>query len=242
MTRKIQGLGLALVAIAAMSMAAASAVQASELHATTSAHSVSIFGAQTEQHKFNTDLGTINCTQALLEGTATEQGQSATQLTSQELQITGTYTGCTAFGLAATIHMNGCKYTITNKLGAHTTAETAYVDITGCTAGQRIEITTPGCTVTVPEQHNLSHLVFTDEGVAPNEAVIVDITIAGITYETHGVCPNIPHPTTLTHNGQYTGKSTFQAKQDVGTELFTHTSHQYNKLKQTGNVVGLLAT
>jgi hypothetical protein len=94
----------------------------------------------------------------------------------------------------------------------------------------------------VPEQHNLSHLVFTNTGVAPNEHVGVNITVSGITYEPHGVCPNIPHPTTLTHNGQYTGESLFQARVDAGSEVFTHNKHQYNKLKQIGALVGLLAT
>jgi hypothetical protein len=246
MTRKIKGLGLAFVAIAAMSMAVASAVQATELHATDPGP-VSIFGektAQHQQHVFTTDAGSVKCNVSKFEGTVPASGGQ--QTTAQELTLTGTYTNCTAFGLAATIDMNGCKYTITNKLGAHTTAQTAYVDITGCTAGKVIEITPTGipCVVTVPEQHNLSHIVFDNnpEPATTPHDLTATITVTGITYEGHNGCFSLPN-TQLTHNGQYIGQATFKATKDPGKEpkIKLH-GHEYEPLKQNGAQVGLLAT
>jgi hypothetical protein len=243
MIHKSKVLGLAFVAVAAMSVAAVPAAQASELHATF-AGNVSILGSNTAQHSqhvFTTAAGSIKCTQSLFEGTAPYVG--GPQVTAQELTLTGRYTGCTGFGLAATLDMSGCKYTVTNKhsVTGHTTALTAYVDITGCTTGKTIEVTMAGpCLVTFPEQHNLGHIVFSNNPAASPHDVTANFTVTGITYEAHGTCP-VP-PTVLMHDGQYAGQATFQAHQDKGVEQLTSNGHQYERLKPTGALVGLLAT
>jgi hypothetical protein len=244
MTSKIKGLGLAFVAIAAMSMVAVSGAQASELHATTSATTASIFGNQGEQqHVFITKAGSVKCKEATFEATATDQGADATQLTTTELTATATYANCTAFGQAATIDMNGCKFTITNKSGAGvTTARTAYVDVTGCTTGKIIEITPQlNCVLTVPEQHNLGTLTFANEGTAPNEDVKATVAVTGIKYQSDKECPSMTNGQTLT-DGQYTGGATFQAKAHVTPVQKTLHNHQYGQLPQSGALIGLLAT
>jgi hypothetical protein len=129
-----------------------------------------------------------------------DQSQSATLLTTTELTTTPTYAGCQAFGQAATIDTNGCKFTVTNKSGAGvTTALQSYIDITGCTTGKVIEITPQlNCLLTIPEQHNLGHVGFTNEGTAPNEDVKLTATVTGIKYQSHNECPSMADKETRT--------------------------------------------
>ncbi len=245
MIRNIKALGLAIVAVGAMSMAVAASVQAAELHATTQGSAV-LTGQQTQQHVFQTQAGTVTCGTANFEGTVASQG---TQVTAQEATITPTYSGCEAFGLNATVQMNGCKYTITGKANTNTgatTALTSYVDVSGCTSGKQIVVNAAGglCTATIPEQHNLSHLVYKDEGTpgTSTEDVGVDVTVSGITYELHGLfCPG-GGATGLRHDGTYHGKATFKAFVDSpGQQQVTEHGHQFNKPNE-GAQVGLRAT
>jgi hypothetical protein len=237
MTGKIEQLALALVAIATMSMTAASVVQASELHAAAGPNA-SILGEQTTSNVFTTDSGTVTCTQALFEGTAPSATSGTT--TAQELTVTPTYTGCKAFGLNATVDMNGCEYTIT---GAGQPALTATVDVVcNKTVGKVIEVTAAGgCTVTVgPQGVGGGHLIFSAGTSSPAD-VTVNITRYAISYEGHGVCPSLP-ATTPTTGGTYTGGATFKARVDAGAAQATHNGHTYQKLAQTGALVALTAT
>jgi hypothetical protein len=243
MILNVKALGLAFVAVAAMSVAATGAAQAAQLHVTT-AQKANITGTNTNQHVFkltSPENSEIKCNLAQFEGTV--QGGSP-QITAEDVQLTATYTeDCTAFGLNATIDMNGCKYTIT---GENQGALTARVDITGCTTitGQQnhkaIEITVPGCTVTVPQQHGLSHITFTNEGSGATEDVLAHVNVQGITYESHGaLCPG--GNTITTHNGDYTGTATFKAFLDNGNGQATHNGHTY-QTHLCGAQVGLFAT
>jgi hypothetical protein len=132
--------------------------------------------------------------------------------------------------------MNGCKYTFTNAVP--TVSKTMLVDITGCTAAApRIEVHVPGCTLTVPEQHNLSHVTFAQNGTH------VDVTAAvtGIKYETHGAaCAHQPE-TTVRNDASYSGTVTLKGFVDNGTEKATHNGHEYDKGK-AGAQVSLLVT
>jgi hypothetical protein len=245
MIGNIKALGIAFVAVAAMSMLAGASAQAAEFHVTTGPKA-NITGENTP-NLFDTfqleapENAQVQCTQAQFEGTV--EGVGA-QITKQDITITATYTNhCTAFGLNATIDMNGCKYTLT---GEAQPALTARVDIVGCTTitGQQnhkaIEITTAGCTTTVPQQNGLSHITFTNEGAGHAESIEAHVTIQGITYESHGaLCPG--GSTITTHNGKYIGTSTFQAREHLGTVPAEHNGHKYNKLI-CGNSVGLFAT
>jgi hypothetical protein len=241
MTRKIKVLGLAIVAVAAMSMAAAS-TQAFEMHTVNAGH-VTLTGEQTTQFVAQTAAGTVVCTTANFEGTTPYV--SGTQITGQESTLTPTLAGCQAFGLAAQIKMNGCKFTITNKSAAGvTTSKTGYVDIVGCTVGKQIEIIGGGgaCTETIPQQNNLSHVVFENKGSGSQADVEINLTLSGITYEIHGgFCPGSPTQTVLTHDGKTEGKATFKSHKYAGSEQVTLHSHQYNKLL-AGEQVGMLAT
>jgi hypothetical protein len=246
MTRKIKALGLAFVAMAAISMAAASAVKASELHATHPGDVV-ITGSQIEQHKFQITHQTggpnTTCSTTNFEGTVPWSGVGQ-QVTSNDVTMTATYAQCKSFGLNATVRMNGCKHTVTGKANTNTgttTALTAYLDIVGCTAGKQIEVIAAGfCIITVPEQHNLQHIVFSNTTeVGKPHHTHANFTITGITYQTHGECV---HQGTVTRSdAQYTGQATFRAYKKTGQHQVTEHNHQF--LKQThAEQVGLLAT
>lgn len=243
MIGKIKALGLAFIAITAMSAVAASAAQAvsGEIHVETPNTAV-ITGVNTppEQHILsfkNTANETVNskCTNATLEGTV--QGGSP-QITLTEATLTPTYSGCKLFGQQADVLTNGCKYTLT----ASQTDTTATVDVVGCTTGKHIEIvsTVIDCVVTVKEQNNLSHVVFQNEGTTPN-TIIAQATVTGIHYESHGTeCPD-PGTHTGTNAG-FEGKTTFRAFVDNGngTQETAH-GHQFTTLAE-GAQVGLFAT
>jgi hypothetical protein len=229
----IKRLGFIFMLIAAMSMATATAVPASELHAATGPNA-SIFGNQTTQLTFTTDSGTVKCTQALFEGTVASQTAGTT--TTQELTVTPQYTGCTAFGLAATVDMNGCEFTTT---GAGQPALTAVEDIVcNKTVGKVIEMTAAaGCTVTVGPQAVGGHKTFQ----AALGKVVVSVTLSEIKYEGHGACPSLP-ATTPTTGGTSTGAAEFVARADTGASQATHNGHTFQKLLQTGALVALTAT
>jgi len=241
MTSKLKALGLALLAITAMSTVAASAAQAGlgELHVTTPEKAI-ITGEQVAggQHVFSIPVhGSIVCTQAKFEGTVQQPG--AQQVTKTELQVTATYTGCNAFGVTATVKMNGCKYTLTGGVNE----KTAQVDITGCTETKKHILidTGVGCTITIPEQHNLSHITFTNEGpTGSTEDVLDHLTIQGVAYEYTGVfCPtaiNIIH-----NDASYSGTTTIKAFKDEGSALKEHNGHKYLQFI-CGQQVGLFAT
>jgi hypothetical protein len=254
MIRNIKALGLAFVAVAAMSAFAVSAAQGSELHAQT-AKGANITGEQEPGQqlifKYTGPSAETKCTQVTFEGTAKDVVQPEPadgQTTSQELTLTPTITGCKTFGLASVLDMNGCKYTITNKTAAGvTTALKATVDITGCTAGKQIEVTASGCTIRVPEQHNLNDLGFVNLATVP-KTVTMNITIQGITYQLTGaLCPGTTG--VLTHDGDITGSVTLKAFVDNGTLKAIHTNqfngvhnqHEYDKLI-CGAQVDLFAT
>lgn len=225
MIRDIKGFVLAFTAIAAMSMIVAGGAQATQLHATGQGESV-IHGQQFGEHIFTTNAGTVKCTQATFEGT-TPLSTSA-----HELSVTGTYLGCQGFGQAATIDMNGCKYVLTSTDTAGKTygGGTVTVDITGCTSGKSIEITTGICRMTVPQQHHISHLIFDNvpQGQTP-EDVTATITGSGIKYQADGpLCPSMPTGQQLT-NGTYVGHGTFQAWSIESTAQVTKHGHQYNE-------------
>lgn len=238
MIRKIKKLALAFVVVGAMSLAGFAVASASEYHINTSEKAV-LTGEQTTQltSTLTTGGNTIKCTQALFEGTV--QGGSP-QITVQEFTLTPIVTGCQAFGLAATLNFNGCKFTITNKSAAGTTtAGKAYSDLVGCTVGKQLEAIVPGCTITSPEQNNIGHVVGVNTAGPPSH-IEVNLTLQGITYEFHGAACAGP-ATTLQHNGDLTGKITLKAYKDEGSIQATHNGHQYQKLVD-GLQVGLTGT
>ena len=231
MTSKIKALGLAVVAIAAMSVFAMPAAQAAKLDI--GATPASVF-AQTEANQAAsftlTSAGgskfAISCPMATLEGTT--QGQSI-----EEATFTPTFSGnaqtpnCTAFGVAAQVLMNGCKFTFT---ASGQPSGTLLIDIVGCTTGTLVEIKTAICKLDVLPQNGLSHIV--GSKLSSQEATL-SASVSNITVlQTGAACPdgNNHHSSSLSA----ILNAIMRAYLDSGGTQVTKHSHQYQELAQTG--------
>ena len=249
MTSKLKTLGLAVFAITALSAVMASAAQAGTLDF---GANPAVFTGTTEieEPKFNiTKTGQANnfnsiCQSATLEGTVHQVtgGQTPAQQQVHDVTATPTYgtsqttpTGCTLFGQAMHVKVNGCKFTLT---GAGEAANTARVDIVGCTPGKQIEVNSAVCQLLVPEQNGLSHVFGTEPAVTTTpHTVTLDATVSGITFTQFGACPdgNNHHGT----NGSFTAKTTIKAFVDDPAGGAQHTKfagqiteHQYQTVKE----------
>ena len=131
MTRKFKALGLALFATLALGAVMASAASATEF--TAASYPVKYTGTQasTEPHVFTADTYETTCKDASFSGEAEKTSTTAT--------LTPVYKECTAFGLSATVNMNGCDYLF--HLGAE--GNNATVDLV-CPAGKDVTITAGG--------------------------------------------------------------------------------------------------
>ncbi len=227
---------LALIAAAVMSVTAASVAQAFQYHAETPQAAV-LTGHQIGQlvSTLTHNLATTKCTQATFEGTV--EGGSP-QITVQEFTLTPTISGCQMLGTSAAVKFNGCKFTITSQLEAP--SQTAISDLVGCTVGKQVEIQTAVCTVTIPEQSQVSHAVGTNSETNPKD-ITVKLTLRSITYELHGAgCGGTQ--TVMTHGGDLDGEITLNAYKDLGTAQVTAHSHQYSKHNHDSVAVGLFGT
>ncbi|HEV7482885.1 MAG TPA: hypothetical protein VGO13_07285 [Solirubrobacterales bacterium] len=213
MIRNIKALGLALVAVLAMSAVAASASQAA-----TSGFDVGLSPAVLKgtilpgtEHTLVVGTAVVKCAEANIEGTVA--GTVAEPKNVHEATATATYAKCKFGGTAAEVRMNGCKYTLTDTL----TSLTAEVDITGCTSGKWIEIISlvTNCSITVKEQGPLSHVVGENVvGTSPTH-VVLNATVKNI----HAIFDGSECPGTgEVANAEFNGKTTVKAFKDDGTE------------------------
>jgi hypothetical protein len=195
MIRNLKTLGLAFVAVFAMSAIGASAASAAtEFHAEKAP--VTLTGTQhAGEDVFVTDAGKVSCEEA------TYTGSQAT-VTSLTSSATPKYSGCHAtFGLNTTVDVNECKYVF------H--ADTGKVDIS-CPAGKVIAVTAPGCEVTVGSQTGLGTATFTNKGAGTTREITIDVKLSGIKYEEHnkGFFPTCASNTVAKSNGTYEGFAT----------------------------------
>ncbi len=235
MTTKLKSLVLAMLAITALSAVAASSAQAGTFDiganpAVITGHSDPKVGGGFQEHTFSlhTTGGGIafaKCPTASFEGTSHQLiGGTPPFQEVHHLTLTPTYgPGCTAFGMAAQIVMNGCKYTFT---GAGQPQGTFLLDVTGCTAGKVMEIKTPICTLDVLEHHQIPHVVgknvFT-KGL-PHE-VTLEMTVRFTVRQTGFACPDGNNH--LSTNLTLSGNTVLKAYQDLGPILVTKHGHQY---------------
>jgi hypothetical protein len=161
--RSIKALGLAFVAVLAMSAVVASAAHASTLTTFPEGKTVKISGAQVGTQEFvltdNSNLKTT-CTVAKFEPVGTYTTGAET------IEVHPVYEKCTAFGINATISTVGCNYLI-HAAGAVTGGFDGFVDVT-CGSGA-IVITTLTCEVKVDTQTKLNTLTATNSGQSSPE-------------------------------------------------------------------------
>jgi hypothetical protein len=181
MTRKFKALGLALVAVFAMSAIAAASAQAVDHTFKSGTSPTNFTGVAESEHVFTIDGGSVStvCETILFEGT--EVGAERDTIT-----VSPTYDDCESapFG-EAKVTENHCAYEFdsdTTKHGGE--VEHAPVKIECQNSKIEIEVPSVGITVSVGAQENL-HGVRYDNIVDPStekEAVTVDATVEGIAW------------------------------------------------------------
>ena len=161
MTRNLKVLGLAFVAVLAMSAVVANAASAANFVA--SKYPATFTGSNTKgTEKFHTEAGDVEC-DSHFEGT--ESGASSTATAHP------TYTNCEAFlGLSATVDTTGCNYVF------HLTSTTAATTDVECAEGKVITVTAGTCKLTIGAQTGLTSTALAASGgkitVSPNVSSI----------------------------------------------------------------------
>jgi hypothetical protein len=189
MTRKLKMLGLALVAVFAMSAVGASAASAVLLHSNSTGTFTHITAHQIGANQFDLANGTpVKCGTVLFD--ATFHGTTASDLT-----VTPTYSSCTAAGQKAEIATNGCTYTITTPTETEPLNKDNYHAVVHlvCPAGKSVEIKVPtaGCTVSVAAQTPTGVLDLTNvtSAVANKDDITIKSTVsAKYTTVGGGIC------------------------------------------------------
>jgi hypothetical protein len=174
--RNLKVLGLALVAMFAMSAVAATVASADDL--TAESYPTTLTGkpdpTATKPDIFVTTAGNISCTEPAYHATLEAAATSVT--------ATATYAGCTAFGLPAQIDMEGCSYVFTIMGGTSTVGD---ADLS-CPAGKEVIITqkpTDKCIVRVKAQSDLTGTVtYSNIGAGATREVTIKAAITGIDY------------------------------------------------------------
>ena len=224
MIRNLKVLGLALVAVFALSAMAASAASADDF--TAESYPVTLTGThdpETPADKFTTTGGSVECPNATYHATAS----GATTALTVTPEFNSPNDTCKAFGLLPTIiDMNGCTFTF--NVNAGTTTGT--VDIHECTnpaTGIAVTVNdntagtmTTKCTVHVEEQTGINGVTYKNVGAGATREVTIEINSNNVKYtETagtgFGACG-----TGVTHtNGTFVGKAIVTGEVD---EASTH--------------------
>lgn len=158
MIRNTKVLGLALVAVLAMSaFAAAGASAATKFVAGTSTAKVVADQVASENHVFTVDGSEVKCSTAHFE-TAGEVASPATSIT-----VHPTYSGCTAFGfLGATVNTTGCDYQL---------FASGSINVL-CSGSNQIIITAATCEAKVPAQEIASGVTYVNQATSPTTVLV----------------------------------------------------------------------
>jgi hypothetical protein len=200
MINKIKALGLAMVAVFAMSAVAASAASAHEF--TSSVDNTTLMGEATTPQVFNTTVGELECSAVSLdEANSTIEGTTAETVTARP-----EYSGCVKAGTSTKIYpeFGECGYVFTSE----TTEELAEVEIECPNEGEEVEIKATGfklgCVNVPPQPVTGVHYIDATTGTGTGDIDVV-ANVSGIEYNEKGVCGS-GHG----EEGTYTGTVTVQ--------------------------------
>jgi hypothetical protein len=212
MIRNLKVLGLAMVAVLAMSAMVASAASAHEFKSESS--STTLTGEQVGEHVFTAEGNEVKCTAAKFTGT-----QSGTE--ADEVQVHPTYGAaakegatCKFSALTATVNTGSCDYRFDSETDANGHATTKVV----CTSGS-ITISLSGCTITIGAQTVDQGVSFTNEGSGASRDVKVTATATGIDYSASGFGCSLAGIKTGAHtDGTYNGTTTVKGSAGIWVE------------------------
>jgi hypothetical protein len=175
MTRKLRTLGLALVAILAMSAAVASTASATNDVFEVEKESARLTGEQVFKNKFTLAGQSLECVTSFV---ATVIFPPVAEIRTVE----PIYDLCTYGENFATVKMNGCRYNLTGTTDANGDAQVSIVD---CNAGSHIEFELRAikCVVTVKEklaangnQVAAQGVHYTNDGAGTTRGLLIDFT------------------------------------------------------------------
>jgi hypothetical protein len=170
--RNLKALGLALVAIFALSAVVASAAMASgeKFHAAVEPSVITSSNAGEGNHVFKAGEAEVVCTQAEFSGTSTTK-------TSESQTVHPTYRGCTFLGGKATVDTTGCNYVLYSSVpaGGHGKVEIE------CEGTNKIKVTGPGCTLTFGAQVTEGGAFYKNLETNPKTTTVSSTTNAAFT-------------------------------------------------------------
>jgi hypothetical protein len=218
MIRNLKALGLALVAVCAMSAFAASAAQATAGSFSWDSGTTKLDANGVGEQIFELTAGTVKCN--TVTGSTKVSGTGAESVTSETITYTdaGKEDKCRGpFGTEPKIEMNGCQYrfnagtTVASAPNGHTTGT---VDIVNCTnVDKSITVNAPGCIVHIQEQNGLGPVTYKTAKNGSFEDVTVEAAVTNIKYTHTGfLCSN-----GSATNGKYTGNATITGTNAGGT-------------------------
>src|SRR4051794_36903178 len=202
--KHLKTIGLAILAIMAVSALGVASASAAEFHASVLGAKVS--GEQVESHKFTLTGSSITCKVAKFTG-ETEGTLSGGSYNTPTTKAHPEYSECTAFGfLGATVDTTGCIYEF------H--AQTGTVDLKSCTKGGIIVTASSAfgkCVMENPNQNGINGQSWVTGGTSPNRDITATANATNIKAKvttSTGICPLTVGEHT---NGTYTGTTTMKA-------------------------------
>jgi hypothetical protein len=246
MTRYLKALGLSVIAVCAMSAVAASGAQAeplftgyetpSETHVhtiiegTTEANTTE--KPETSVQAFHAGPTTVKCWHGHFSGTSLTGVEKtltiAAEYTGNKTETTGT---CEVEGLKTHVDMNGCHYKFNQPTKLAANEYTGTVDIVCETEAKKgpitIKITKSGteetkCTLKVPAQAGLKHIITRNKKEAKPTDVTVEATVSEIEYESEGTqinCGVKPGVHKGAEGATYSGSITVQGFTTLGAQI-----------------------
>jgi hypothetical protein len=239
MTRNLKALGLALVAVFAMSAVAAGGAQANTDHFRTHTGEpveLTVEALETQTFKVGPKQVPIECEKVHIDPTTTTVKDGDTAITARPTYNNEEKTCETPFGKGR-VKTTGCHYLFTGETDGNGHAE---VHINGCEeneAGEKnIMIEAPlGCIVYVPEQ-TVNGVHYTNEvngEPTSDDDIVIEPTVTGIEYTAEPVCEfgGIP---VAGNDGTYIGDVTVTGWEDDGLNNHTHGAQVGISVEETG--------
>lgn len=213
MIRNIKVLGLAFVAVLAMSAVVASAASASKFMSEGDVN-VTVKADQIGSHVFSVTGNNITCTTAHFESAGLISSPATT------VKVHPTYTGCTAFGfLNSPITTTGCDYILSSGTESSADKFPASLELT-CETGKKIIIVAGTCEVTVsgPQTFGTGLEFVNTTGASPKD---VDLNASSVTVAVNKVKDGFLCPLggTGAGTGSYTGETTVRGYDSGGTQV-----------------------
>jgi hypothetical protein len=207
MHRKLTILGLCLVAMASMAVAAGAAQAAPAKFTSSFSGSTTITSSRDTaknakpNHVFDAAGLSITCELSDLEGTASGTEQN-------EITMNANYTNCNFIGVTVNVNMNNCDYVF------HADGSVDITNIVGKTCGG-ITFEGPGCKVVVPAQSGLKGITYTN---LADGTITATPLVTKIKYTSSGFLCG----TQSKENGEYTtGDTILTGEKSGGTEMVT---------------------